>query len=287
MSGYAVDASETDESSAASLALHGSSRDPRHSPFSLLFFFFFLRMHHLLMWPSIAVPSTAVSHLGRHPPNALTAVHRQSNQSEAVLSWQEESCDFQHGALLHSKFPSLHKRNNERLKKRRRRWWRGGQASLSQDSREFQSVVTRRRGGCRHKEEQLSLHLPKAAVGLPHLGLFSFLFWCFFFSPSSLISSPLWLCDFWGLFTGSCNKSCCALFSPLSGVGVASHQLSHHVWSDASERNPDSHHRQDHPGCPGDHLSLQLSRVCWRRVALPSRAQRHLPHPGPRASPWR
>lgn len=71
---------------------------------------FFLRMHHLLTWQCVAVPSTTVSHLGQHPPSAFTAVHRQSNQSEPVLSWPEEGCDFQHGALLHFKSPSLHKR---------------------------------------------------------------------------------------------------------------------------------------------------------------------------------
>lgn len=57
-------------------------------------FFFFLRMHHLLTWQCVAVPSTTVSHLGQHPPSAFTAVHRQSNQSEPVLSWPEEGCDF-------------------------------------------------------------------------------------------------------------------------------------------------------------------------------------------------
>ncbi|MEQ2185235.1 hypothetical protein GOODEAATRI_016197, partial [Goodea atripinnis] len=33
-----------------------------------------------------AVPSTAVGHLGRHPPSGFTAVHRQPNQSQPVLS---------------------------------------------------------------------------------------------------------------------------------------------------------------------------------------------------------
>lgn len=90
---------DTDESSAASLALAEYSGDPP------LPFLFFLRMHHLLTWQCVAIPSTTVSHLGQHPPSAFTAVHRQSNQSEPVLSSAEEGCDFQHGALLNFKSP--------------------------------------------------------------------------------------------------------------------------------------------------------------------------------------
>lgn len=83
---------------------------------------FFLRMHHLLTWQCVAVPSAAVSHLGQHPPSAFTAVRRQSNHREPVLSWPEEGCDFSaRCSLLHFKSPVGTKGDNKRLK-RRRRW---------------------------------------------------------------------------------------------------------------------------------------------------------------------
>lgn len=48
-------------------------------------------------------------------------------------------------------------RTKERLRRRRRRLRRrGGQGSLS-DSIQFRSVAARRRGGCRHKEEEKQL----------------------------------------------------------------------------------------------------------------------------------
>lgn len=68
---------------------------------------------------------------------------------------------------------------------------------------------------------------------------------------------------------------------------LLSYQLSHHVCSDASKRHANPHHRQDHSGCHGDHLSLQIPSVHGRRMALLARAGWHLADPRPRAYPWR
>lgn len=55
-----------------------------------------------------------------------TAQTVQSERAGAEQSRAEEGCDFQHCALLHFKTPSLHKRDNKRVKRRRRRCWRRG-----------------------------------------------------------------------------------------------------------------------------------------------------------------
>lgn len=65
------------------------------------------------------------------------------------------------------------------------------------------------------------------------------------------------------------------------------YQLSHHVCSDASKRHANPHHRQDHSGCHGDHLSLQIPRVDGWRVAVLARAGWHLADTRPRAYPRR
>ena len=64
-------------------------------------------------------------------------------------------------------------------------------------------------------------------------------------------------------------------------------QLSHHVCSDASNRHANPHHWQDHTGCHGDHLPLQIPSVYGWRMALPARAGWHLTYTWPRAYPWR
>lgn len=64
-------------------------------------------------------------------------------------------------------------------------------------------------------------------------------------------------------------------------------QLSHHVCSDASNRYANPDHWQDHTGCHGDYLPLQIPSVYGWRVALPARAGWHLTHTWPRAYPWR
>ena len=142
-SGEAVDAWETDESSAASLALVGYSGDPLLPPP----LFFFLRMHHLLTWQCVAVPSTTVSHLGQHPPSAFTAVHRQSNQSEPVLSWPEEGCDFQHGAVLHFKSPVCTKGIT--------RGWRRGEGGGGGEARAVSSRQQRNSLSCNKEERRM------------------------------------------------------------------------------------------------------------------------------------
>jgi len=65
------------------------------------------------------------------------------------------------------------------------------------------------------------------------------------------------------------------------------YQLSHHVCSDASKRHANPHYRQDHSGCHGDHLSLQIPSVDGWRMALLARAGRHLADTRPRAYPRR
>lgn len=116
-----------------------------------------LRMHHLLTWPQcIAVPSTAVSHLGQHPPSQRIhcgARAAQSDRSGANAGWGTAGI-FQDPSLLHFKSPpppSLHKRNNGRLKRRR---GGGGEESLFQEDSVFSPLVPKEGGGCMHREEE-------------------------------------------------------------------------------------------------------------------------------------
>lgn len=109
--------------------------------------------------------------------------------------------------------PSVCTKGITRGLKSRRRWRRRGHGSLSQDSSVFHSVVARRRGGCRLREEEKQhpfKHLLRAAVGLaPSLAFYAlcldalFILSDFLFSLTSYTLEP---------FTGSWKESYCAFF---------------------------------------------------------------------------
>lgn len=229
--------------------------------------FFFLRMHHLLTWSVCC----CTEHCCQPSWSTPTAVHSLRCTGSPIRA--EGWADWWRGCVISSTVLSCILNPLPSAQKGQQEIEKGGgggegKSSLPQDGGTFRSVVGGGREGCRHKGEETQhafKHLLKAAVGLP---------------PSSSLSSFVRL--HWPL-----RQNPTPVFFLLGDLCFALHQPSHHVWSDASEWNPNSHHWQDHTGCQGNHLSLQLSCLCRWRVAVPSRAQWHLAHTRPRAGSWR